>query len=93
MLKRIKFIWLTVLLFVSASQAFAQEDLPDLVERIKPYVVIVTTYDKWGRLTGQGTGFFVQPNLVVSNWHVISEAYRVSIITATKPLCTESAEV
>jgi S1-C subfamily serine protease len=57
--------------------------IPDLVKTIKPSVVIITTYDYEGKSTGLGSGFFIAPTQVVSNWHVIEDSFRAEIKTAS----------
>ncbi len=69
------------LLLVSARIAAAQDALPDLVRQIKPSVVSVLTYDAKGQPLISGTGFFVRPGEVVTNYHVIHGARRVEIHT------------
>lgn len=57
------------------------ESLPDLVRRVKPSVVSVLTYDAKGEALISGSGFFIRPGEVVTNVHVIKNAYRVEIHT------------
>jgi len=68
-----------VLLMVLSSSAVAQESLPDLVRRIKPAVVTVIIYDDKGNVAGSGSGFFVGPDRVVTNQHVVQGAYRAEV--------------
>jgi tetratricopeptide (TPR) repeat protein len=75
---RIPAILLTVL-FLGLAPVSGQESLPDLVKRIKPSVVAIITYDSKGERLSRGSGFFNGPNLVVTNKHVIENAYRVEI--------------
>jgi len=69
---------LLVVLFVS-SIVYAQESLPDLVRRVKPTVVAITTYDANGEALMTGSGFFVGPGKVVTNLHVVRGAIRAEI--------------
>jgi len=71
---------LLVVLFVS-SIVSAQETLPDLVRRVKPTVVAITTYDGNGEALMTGSGFFVGPGKVVTNLHVVRGAIRAEIKT------------
>lgn len=71
---------LLVVLFVS-SIIHAQETLPELVRRVKPTVVAITTYDANGEALMTGSGFFVGPGKVVTNLHVIRGAIRAEIKT------------
>ena len=69
-----------VVLFV-ASAVRAQETLPELVRRVKPSVVAITTYDANGEALLTGSGFFIHPGQVVTNLHVIHGATRAEIKT------------
>ena len=65
-----------------SSLVHAQEQLADLVERIRPSVVAVTTYDKFGRKLAGGSGFAVAPNKIITNKHVIESSFRTNITTS-----------
>ncbi|MCA1634583.1 MAG: tetratricopeptide repeat-containing serine protease family protein [Acidobacteria bacterium] len=85
MLKRKLPPWLALLvLFVCVpppQQAAAEESLPELIRRVKPAVVSVITYNSKGEVTVTGSGFFVRPGQVLTNFHVIEAASRVEIRT------------
>src|SRR5438552_7916213 len=67
----------------SAVAAAGQEnDVPDLVERVKPAVVYVGTTVRGKKEIGQGSGFFVRPDQIISNWHVIEDAQTILVKTA-----------
>ena len=72
---------LIVLAFVSVNKTFAQENLPDVVRRVKPAVVAIATYDANGDALMTGSGFFIRPGQVVTNLHVIRGAQRSEIRT------------
>jgi len=73
---------LLVVLFVGAATiGTAQEALPDLVKRVKPSVVSVTTYDAKGEALISGSGFFLRPGQVLTNLHVVRGAQRAEIKT------------
>ena len=72
---------LIALAFVSVNKTFAQENLPDVVRRVKPAVVAIATYDANGDALMTGSGFFVRPGQVVTNLHVIRGARRCEIKT------------
>jgi len=55
--------------------------LPDLIKKIKPSVVEITTYDSADDPEGVGSGFFIGPRQVISNWHVVNGCYRAEIKT------------
>ncbi len=82
MLKRIfpQLLLLGVSLF-SVNPASAQQSLPDLVRRVKPLVVAITTYDEDGEALMTGSGFFLRPGQVVTNLHVLRGAKRCEIKT------------
>ncbi|HEX8097722.1 MAG TPA: trypsin-like peptidase domain-containing protein, partial [Pyrinomonadaceae bacterium] len=72
-----------VLLVCAASLApCAQQDsLPELVRRVKPSAVAIETFDARGEKLSRGSGFFVAPDRVVTNRHVIEGAYRAEVHT------------
>jgi S1-C subfamily serine protease len=72
---------LIALAFVSVNKTFAQENLPDVVRRVKPAVVAIVTYDANGDALMTGSGFFIRPGQVVTNLHVIRGAQRSEIRT------------
>jgi len=70
-----------VLLF-SCSLAWAQQaTLPELVKRVKPTVVAITTYDAKDEPLMTGSGFFLGPGQVVTNLHVVKGCTRAEIKT------------
>ena len=58
-----------------ATCVFGQDSVPQLVEKIKPAVVTVITYDSSSAQRGAGSGFFIGQNEVVTNYHVIEGAH------------------
>ncbi len=54
-------------------------DLPELVARVKRSVVTILTYDADGQPAGQGSGFFIAEDRIVTNLHVIQSANRAEI--------------
>jgi tetratricopeptide (TPR) repeat protein len=76
-------IFASVFLFLAWSFSEAQESLPPIIRQAEPSVVVILTYDKDGKMLGQGSGFFVskEGNLVTSN-HVLQGAYRAEARTA-----------
>ena len=69
------------LLLCLFTPILSQESLPDLVRRVKPAVVAITTYDAQGEALMTGSGFFLRPGQVVTNLHVIRGAQRCEIKT------------
>ena len=60
----------------------AQEELPALIRRVEPSIVVVITYSDQGKMLGQGTGFFVnRESDVITNRHVLEGASRVEVKT------------
>src|ERR1051325_10461854 len=76
-------IWIGLLLGVCLircpTQARAQDELPDLVRRIKPSAVAIETFDARGEKLSRGSGFFIDKDRVVTNRHVIDGAYRAEV--------------
>jgi len=69
-----------LLLAITSSQAFAQqESLPQLIKRIKPSVVAILTLDSNGAPLMRGSGFFIGPNRVVTNRHVVENAHSATV--------------
>lgn len=57
----------------------AQDQLPELVRRIKPSAVAIETFDARGEKLARGSGFFVDVDRVVTNRHVIDGAFRAEV--------------
>ncbi|HJZ79255.1 MAG TPA: tetratricopeptide repeat protein, partial [Pyrinomonadaceae bacterium] len=57
----------------------AQDQLPDLVRRIKPSAVAIETFDSRGEKLTRGSGFFIDKDRVVTNRHVIDGAFRAEV--------------
>jgi tetratricopeptide (TPR) repeat protein len=74
-----KSISLLFLMVVVGPQVCAQDQLPELVRRIKPSAVAVETYDVRGEKLSRGSGFFIDTDRVVTNRHVIDNAYRAEV--------------
>jgi S1-C subfamily serine protease len=74
------FVFALLLLFPTASAAL---ELPELMERTKPAVALVTVYDSSGHVLATGTGFCVSPNgRFVTNVHVVEHAARATLTLA-----------
>jgi tetratricopeptide (TPR) repeat protein len=74
-----KFIWFLLLLAGIAPHVQAQDILPELVRRIKPSAVAIETFDSRGEKLSRGSGFFIDVDRVVTNRHVIENAYRAEV--------------
>jgi hypothetical protein len=84
-MKRNIFISLIIVtsLIVFSASIFASENLPILIKRIKPSVVIVFAYDNKGDFLQLGSGFFISQNGdIITNYHVIQGASSAEIKTA-----------
>ena len=69
-----------LLLAAFLPRAAAQEDVPALVKKIQPGVVMILIYDKAGKALGQGSGFFISgKGNVITNRHVLAGAHRAEI--------------
>ena len=64
---------------ICSLETYSQDDLPDLVRRIKPSAVAIETFDAHGQQLSRGSGFFVDQDRVVTNRHVIDGAYRAEV--------------
>src|ERR1700687_1264915 len=67
------------LLTITASRNLAQDQLPELVRRIKPSAVAIETFDARGEKLSRGSGFFIDVDRIVTNRHVIEGAYRAEV--------------
>jgi serine protease Do len=73
-------ILLAATCFIAASVS-AHESAPNQIAQLKRAVVIITTYDAQGKPLLQGSGFFIDPEEVVTNLHVIKGASQIRIET------------
>ena len=74
-----KFVLLTLSLLFFVPCVSAQDELPELVRRIKPSAVAIETFDARGEKLSRGSGFFIGPDRVVTNRHVIDNAHKAEI--------------
>ena len=79
--KRIPPLLPLVFIILSAHVVWSQDNLPELVRRVKPSVLAIATYDASGEALMTGSGFFLRPGQVVTNLHVIRGAVRAEIKT------------
>src|SRR5713101_4430539 len=68
-----------ILFALFSTSAHSQDQLPDLVRRIKPSAVAIETFDARGEKLSRGSGFFIDKDRVVTNRHVIDGAYRAEV--------------
>lgn len=73
---------------IFAPLASAQASSAEQITRLKKAVVIVTTFDDQGKALLQGSGFFIESDLVVTNSHVINHASQIRIETFNRTIAT-----
>lgn len=62
--------------------SYSQSKLSELVQKCKPSVFVINTYDKDGNPLSLGTGFFIDPKgIALTNYHVFAGAKTASITT------------
>jgi len=79
-----RLIWglISAYLFLTSSPALGQGDLPALIKKVVPSIVVILNYDQEGKIRSQGTGFFIDKSGgVITNYHVLHEANRSEIKT------------
>jgi len=76
-LKNLFFFFVFFVCFVDISKA--QDFLPELVKRIKPSAVAIETFDSKDNTVARGSGFFIAPDRIITNRHVIERSTRVEI--------------
>ena len=76
--------WIIFLVCISLySSSLAQENLPAIIKKIAPSVVLVLAYDDNRDFLGQGSGFFISKDgVVVTNRHVLEGINSAEIKTA-----------
>jgi serine protease Do len=72
---------LLVGLLSSFSPGASRAPSPEVVAQVKHAVVLITSYDGNGRADKQGSGFFLTPQRVVTNLHVVDAASKIRINT------------
>lgn len=72
-------LFLLPVLFSVSGNVFSQEYLPELVRRIKPSAVAIETFDSRENTQSRGSGFFVAPDRIITNRHVIDRAARAEV--------------
>jgi|GEM_PF-6670633 len=73
---------LLILGLITFGAAIGQESLADMVARIKPSVVAISTFDADGDGLKTGSGFVIRADYIVTNKHVVEGASRIDIRTA-----------
>ncbi len=74
-----KSLFLFIVFLTALPTAHSQDQLPELVRRIKPSAVAIETFDARGEKLSRGSGFFIGSDRVVTNRHVIDNAHRAEV--------------
>jgi tetratricopeptide (TPR) repeat protein len=62
------------------SWGFSEENIPALVKKVEPSIVVILNYERDGTIRSQGTGFFInRKGDVITNSHVLQGAVRSKI--------------
>ncbi len=70
---RLIFLYVCLLISISGPAAVFATDIPALVQKAKPAVVQILTFDKQNKQLRSGTGFFISADgVLLTNYHVIS---------------------
>jgi tetratricopeptide (TPR) repeat protein len=70
-------------IFFLPTFCFGEENLPAMIKRVEPSIIIFLTYSKDGSPIGQGTGFFVSnEGDAITNYHVLRGASRAVVKTS-----------
>jgi tetratricopeptide (TPR) repeat protein len=77
--RRVSILCAVVFLFLPFIRLQSQDLLPELVRRIKPSAVAIETFDSRGEKLSRGSGFFIAADRVVTNRHVIDNAFRAEV--------------
>jgi len=77
-------LYTLILVSPLAVVAVHATDIPALVQKAKPAVVEILTFDQQNNLLKTGTGFFISPDgLLLTNYHVISGGSSIMAKTPT----------
>jgi tetratricopeptide (TPR) repeat protein len=72
-----------LLLAGSSTVGVAQDDFRDIVRSATPGVVTIIVFDSTGRALGQGSGFFVDAEHIITSRHVIEGGVRAEFRTSS----------
>lgn len=79
----LKSLFVFLCCFVLCSLSLAQENLPDVIKKTAPSIVLIFTYDSEGNPFAQGSGFFISENgNIITNRHVLEGSNRAEVKTA-----------
>ena len=57
----------------------AELSTADIATQVKPAVMTVVVYDAKDKKSGQGTGFLVEPDKVITSFHVVKDAAKIKV--------------
>ena len=69
------------LLYPKALLSAEEQSVSDIAERASPSVVQIIIYDITGTMRGEGSGFFIAAGQILTNAHVIEDAYSAEILS------------
>ena len=81
-----RLVLLALFFLLSAPSLASAQSVPELAKKALAATVSLEMQDSNGDILGQGSGFFVRPNLIATNFHVIDgavKAYAKLVNTAT----------
>ena len=69
-------------LILGVSPVSGQENLPLLIKKVEPSIVMIVTFGREGDMLGQGSGFFIdEKGDVITNSHVLQNASHATVQT------------
>jgi tetratricopeptide (TPR) repeat protein len=77
------FLVVLFLFFLLDTLSFGQESLTAIIKKVQPSIVSILTVNNEGKISGQGSGFFINPGGdIITSRHVLEGATRANIITS-----------
>lgn len=82
MIKNTHLVFILIVFLLMPSFVRAEVKLVDVVERIRPAVVTILTYDRRNKRLSQGSGFFInKKGHLITCYHVMKGAHRAEVKT------------
>jgi len=66
---------------IKALEEFGEDDIRRIVRSNMAEVTVINNLGKNGEVNGIGSGFFIKPGILLTNWHVIDGAEQLKILT------------